>query len=63
MGKYSFQIYFIHFIVFYFILLAYKKVSLRAAANKENEIRIMQELEDRFEQITDVEDPDCLNEH
>ena len=63
MGKYSFQIYFIHFIVFYFILLAYKKASLRAAANKENEIRIMQELEDRFEQITDVEDPDCLNEH
>lgn len=63
MGKYSFQIYFIHFIVFYFILLAYKKVSLRAAANKENEIRIMQELEDRFEQITDVEDPDCLNEN
>lgn len=63
MGKYSFQIYFIHFIAFYFILLAYKKASLRKAVNKENEIRIMQELEDKFEQVTNINDPDCLNKN
>ena len=59
-GKYSFEIYFVHFVVFYLMLLGYKKAKLQLFfEHKKNTSSINNE----FEQISNVQDPDCLYEN
>ena len=58
-GKYSFEIYFVHFVVFYLMLLGYKKAKLQLFfEHKKNVSNIHEE----FTQISDVSDPNCLFE-
>lgn len=59
-GKYSFEIYFVHFVVFYLMLLGYKKAKLQLFfEHKKNVSNIHEE----FTQISDVSDPNCLFEN
>lgn len=59
-GKYSFEIYFVHFVVFYLMLLGYKKAKLQLFFEHKKNTSI---INDEFEQISNVQDPDCLYEN
>ena len=59
-GKYSFEIYFVHFVVFYLMLLGYKKAKLQLFFEHKKNTSI---INDEFGRISNVQDPDCLYEN
>ena len=59
-GKYSFEIYFVHFVVFYLMLLGYKKAKLQLFFEHKKNTSI---IKDEFGRISNVQDPDCLYEN
>ena len=58
-GKYSFEIYFVHFVVFYLMLLGYKKAKLKLFFEHDKNVT---NIHEEFSQISDISDPDCLFE-
>ena len=58
-GKYSFEIYFVHFVVFYLMLLGYKKFKLKLFSEHDKNVT---NIHEEFSQISDISDPNCLFE-
>ena len=59
-GKYSFEIYFVHFVVFYLMLIGYKKAKIQLFFEHKKDTA---NITEQFTQISDVKDPDCLYEN